>query len=36
MYRKAMSKKEAKRNFRKGAKVKSQNFATARRGGWRL
>jgi len=35
-YRKAMSKRESKRNFRKGGKVKAKNFALIRRGGFRL
>lgn len=36
MMRKKMSKKYAKRNFRKGARVKKRNFAVALRGGYRI
>lgn len=34
--RRPMSRGEAKRNFRRGAKVNGRNFATAMRGGYRL
>lgn len=36
MMRKKISRRKAKRDFRKGAKVKRRNFATAMRGGYRL
>jgi len=37
MFRRKLGRKEAKRNFRKGARVKKKNFAPlVRRGGIRL
>jgi len=36
MMRKRMNKRQAKRNFRKGAKVHGRNRATAMRGGYRI
>lgn len=35
-FRKRMSRSQSKRNFRKGGKVKSRNYATAMRGGYRI
>lgn len=36
MYRKAMNKRQAKRNFRSGIRTHGRNFAMAKRGGYRI
>lgn len=35
-FRKKLNRRQSKRNFRRGGRVKSRNFATAMRGGYRL
>lgn len=35
-FRRKMSYRKSKKNFRRGNKVKSRNFATAMRGGYRI
>lgn len=35
-FRRKMNKRQSSKSFRKGGRVKSRNFATAMRGGYRI